>query len=43
MDIMALPAHQFLNVHYGNTGCGVLKRGIQKLEMFLAKNQLDFS
>ena len=27
-------------IHIGNTGCGVFKRRIQKLEMFLAKNQL---
>ena len=26
--------------HYGNTGCGVFKGGIQKLESFLAKNLL---
>ena len=28
-------------IHYGNTGCGVFKRGIQnkKLERFLPKNQ----
>ena len=27
------------NIHYGNTGCGVLKRGGTKLERFLPKNQ----
>ena len=27
-------------VGYGNTGCGVFKVGIQKLERFLAKNQM---
>ena len=26
-------------VHYGNTGCGVFKRGETKLERFLSKNQ----
>ena len=27
-----------VNKQYGNTGCGVFQRGIQKLERFLAKN-----
>ena len=26
-------------IHYGNTGCGVFKRGGTKLERFLHKNQ----
>ena len=29
----------FNNVYYGNTGCGVFKRGGTKLERFLPKNQ----
>ena len=28
-----------LSMHYGNTGCGVFKRGGTKLERFLPKNQ----
>jgi hypothetical protein len=28
-----------MNCHYGNTGCGVFKRGGTKLKIFLPKNQ----
>ena len=30
---------QVLDLPYGNTGCGVFKWGVQKLERFLPKNQ----
>ena len=36
---MLEPLGTQLRYHYGNTGCGVFKRGGTKLERFLPKNQ----
>jgi hypothetical protein len=40
LENLAQIVAQSINLHNGNTGYGVFKGGIQKLERFLAKNQL---